>query len=604
MMLARIILTAVLLAISIPSRVMADIRLYFDRDNNTYNWVTTVNHSITGKGISFKSYFDGHSNLIKGGYNRWQESATTGFDSEISIVNRLAMIIDGRYTVNGLDKRRVKTTEMALGLSYQPIDALKISPSMRAADKKRSELETQLDEKGLGYGLKADLSPSKIKGIMVDGAISYNKVNLSNIPWQRGEGRFDAYTGFWRLDTVSVSLRGLEATKKYYSTGGNVEGIIKQIKQERLAVFSVNIDLPSNFRMKIDGGAHLSRYLYRQNQADNFAKTRRDNYGRGGNYRTSVFGRIGDIADISAIYLWSVTSEDFQGLELDQDTEKGELYLNGKVKLSRRDTLSIDIMLGVTSYSNPNVNMILDNRDQGTILINGRYSHRFSDHFLLGATGGANSFHQIYQSGARSANNNRNDTYLLSPYAEWDLHDNLAIKQSFDIQANYISFDFDRKVIATKNRIFRRATSRTDLVLRLSRRLSITQGYLYRYEDYGLLIWDDGWQQSVSWDRKRNGLETRLDYRPSGKIIITPYFFWEKTGDFHRSVDPGSDLLAPMEIRYLRDEQVKMFFEFETTFHWSGNRRFTAGFSHRLRKFMDRPKETNDYIKISMEYMF
>ncbi|MEE9555418.1 MAG: hypothetical protein V3W18_14115 [candidate division Zixibacteria bacterium] len=604
MIITRITFAAALLVFLIPSPGMADIRLYFDRDNNTYNWVTSVNHSVTGKGISFKSYFDGHSNLIRGGFNRWQESASTGFNSEISIVNRLALAIDGGYTVNGLDKRRVKTTEMALGISYQPINKIRIRPLMRASNKKRSELETQLDENGLGYGLSADLNPSRIKGIMMESSLSYNMVNLSNIPWQQGEGQFNASAGFWRFDTVSVSLNGMEATKKYYSTGGKVEGIIKQIKQERNATFVVNMNLPSKFRMKIDGGAHLSRYLYRQNQTDNFAKTRRDNYGRGGDYRTSIFGNLGGIAHVSAIYLWSVANEDFQGQELDQDTEKGELYLHGNVILSPRDSVSADVMFGVTSYSNPNISTILDNRDQKTILVNGRYSHRFSEHFLLGATGGANSFHQIYQSGARSANNSRNDTYIFSPYAKWKLYDNLSIRQSFDIQANYITFDFDRKKVATKNRIFRRATTRTDLVLNVSKKLKISQGYLYRYEDYGLLIWDDGWQQSVSWDRKRNGLETRLDYQPVKQIKITPYFFWEKTGDYHRTVDPGTDMLDPVEIRYLKDEQVKMFFEFETTFTWSSNRRIVAGFSHRLRKFMDRSKETNDYIKISMEYMF
>ena len=598
----NILIATLMIVPNLPA--LAEVRLYFDRDNSTYNWVTSVNHSMSGRGIRIKSYFDGQSNLIKGGFNRWQENATTGFDSEVTIRQRLALVIDGAYIVNGLDKRRVKTTEMALGLSFKPADMIRIRPILKAADKQRSELEAQLDERGTGYGIRGDLLRTRIKGISMNGDLSYERVNLSNIPWQSGEGHFNITTGYWRFDTLAVYLSGIEAAKKYYSTGGKVEEITRQIKQERNAVFLVNIDLPARFGLNIDGGAHLSRFLYRQNGQENLYRSQRDNYGRGGEYSVTLNGGLGDNARVSAAYSWSITNEDFQGLELDQDTEKGEIYFHGELAISPRDSISTDLMFGVTSYSNPNVSSILDNRDQKTILVNGRCSHRFSEYFLLGAAGGVNSFHQIYISGARSANNGRNDTYILSPYAEWRLFKYLSVGQSFDIQANYITFDFDRKKVATKNRIFRRATSRTDLTLRISERLSLKQGYLYRYEDYGLLIWDDGWQQSVSWDRRRNGLETRLDYRPFQQIRITPYFVWEKTGDYNRTIDSGSDLLDPVELRYLKDEQVKMFFELEVGFSWSYNRSLTAGFSHRLRKFMDRPREKNDYIKLSMEYMF
>lgn len=596
-----VVALSILVSLSISR---ADMKLYFDRDNSTYNWLTAINYTMSGNRNMFRSYFDGQSNLIKGGYNRWQESASTGFDSKVSIRDRLALVFDGDYTVNGLDKRRVRTTEMGLGFSFNPAPNIRISPTLKAANKKRSELETQLDEKGMGYGLAGEITPTVFRGISLDGAFSYDRVNLSNIPRQQGDGTFKATGGLWVVDTVSVALRATEASKKYYSPAGDSEEITRQIKQERNAVFVLKTRLPARLRLAIDGGAHLSRYLYRQNPTDTSIKTQRDNYGRGGDYLVSLSGKISDMIALSFGYQWSSTSEDFKGIELDLKTDKGELSFRGNAALSLRDTLTADLAFGVTSYSNPNIGSIMENRDQKTILVNGGYSHLFNRYFQLGVTGGAVSFHQIYVSGARSANNGRNDTYILTPYAVWNPAANLSARQSFDIQANYITFDFDRKKIATKNRIFRRATSRTELTLKISERMQLIQAYQYRYEDYGLLIWDDGWQQSVSWDRRRHGLETRLVYNPMGQLRLTPYFWWEKTGDYHRSVDPGSDLFDPLEIRYLKDEQVKMFFDLEVAFSWSQSRKLTADFSHRLRKFMERPRETNNYIKISMEYLF
>ncbi len=582
----------------------AGIRVDFDRDNNTYNWLTSFNHTMSKGANSIRSYFDGQSNLIKGSFNRWQENASAGFDSEVSIKNRLKFIASGEYTVNGLGRRRVRTSELAMGFSLRPAKFVELRPLVRVDNKKRSELETQLDEKGLGYGIEGRVLPAEFKGINLSTSLSYNKVSLSNIPRQESRGYFSASTRFTDSDTLSVSLRGLEATTKYYGPGGKVEDITKQIKQERQANSALSIALPAEFRLRVDGNAHLSRYLYRRSQFSDIPQSQRDNYGRGGGYEITLMGNIMDAARVSASYTWSTTSEDFQGLELDQDTDTGELSFHGKLILSARDTVSAYMVFGVASYANPNAGSARDDRDQKTIMVNGGYRHVFSKYFSAGLTGGANSFHQIYVSGARSANNGRNDTYILTPLLRWIPHGRLLITQSFDIQANYITFDFDRKKIATKNRIFRRATSRTEVKVVISERLTLTQGYLYRYEDYGQLIWDDGWQQAVSWDRRRNGLETRIFYEPISILRISPYFFWEKTSDYNHTVEPSLDLSDPLEIRYLKDEQVKMFFRFQITFNWSDRRNIMADFSHRLRKFMDRPRETNDYINISMEYLF
>lgn len=598
------VILATTAATGIPQLAGAGIRIDFDRDNNTYNWLTSFSHTAGRGSNSIRSYFDGRSNLIKGSFDRWQENASAGFNSEVSLRNRIKFISSGEYTVNGLDRRRVRTSALAMGFSLRPARSIEFRPMIRADNKRRSELETQLDEKGLGYGIEGRVFPTEFRGINLSTSLSYNKVSLSNIPRQEGKGDFNASASFADSDTLSVSLRGLEATTKYYGLGGKVEDITKQIKQERQAVFALSVALPAEFRLSFDGNAHLSRYLYRQSQFSDTPQSQRDNYGRGGGYEIKLIGNIMDAARLSIDYTWGKTNEDFQGRELDQRTDTGELSLHGKVILSPQDTISADMVFGVTSYINPNAGSDRDDRDQKTIMVNGGYSHVFTEYFSAELTGGANSFHQIYVSGVGSANNGRNDTYILTPLVRWVPHRGLFITQSFDIQANYITFDFDRKKIATKNRIFRRATSRTEVKAIISERLTFTQGFLYRYEDYGQLIWDDGWQQAVSWDRRRNGLETRILYQPINIIRISPYFFWEKTSDYDHSVDPSKELAVPLEIRELKDEQVKMFFQFQIIFNWSDRQNIMADFSHRLRRFMDRPKETNDYIKVSMEYMF
>ena len=580
-------------------------RIDFDRDNQTYNWLTGFNYSIYSSGFNFRTSFDGQSNLIKGGAKRWQENATTDFDSELSVFNSVSFLTSGEYTINGLDRRRVRTSELAMGLSVKPIKYLEIKPMVHADSKKRSELDARLDDQGVGYGFVADLLPYRYKGAYLDARISYDKTNLTNIPSETGVGYLNSTYKFRESDTVYVSVRGGETAKQYYGPGGTAESITKQIKQEREGDFIISMKLPADLRLKFDGNAYLTRYLYRGGIVDEGTSAQRDNSGHGEGYEISLSGSLEEMASGSINYRWSDASQDYQGLQLDQDTDTGEISFHGKLNMTANDTLSGDLVLGVASFSNPNKGLIQEDWDKKTILVNGRYAHNFGRFFTGGLSGAASSFHQIYVSGARSANNGRNDTYVLTPFTIWRPFLWLQVHHEFDIQANYITFDFDRKKVSTKNRIFRRASTRTQLFIGISDNLHLRQAYYYRYEDYGQLIWDDGWQQAVSWDRRRNGLETEFDYRLSGVIDFKPSFYWEKTGNYdHKREKINDPYEESIIIRTLGEEQVKMIFKAELIFKWNERRNFLINISHRLRKFNDRPRETNDYMRVSMEYLF
>jgi len=583
----------------------AGIRIDFDRHNQTYNWLTGFNYSIYGSRFNFRTSFDGQSNLIKGRINRWQENATTNFNSELSVFKEVSFLTSGEYTINGLDRRRVRSSELAMGLSVKPFKYIEIKPIVHADSKKRSELEAKLDDQGVGYGFIFDLLPYQYKGTYLDARISYDRTNLTNIPSETGIGYLNSTYKFRKSDTVYASVRGSETVKLFYGPGGSVESITKQIKQEREGDFIISVALPADLRLKFDGNAYLTRYLYRGELIDGATSAQRDNSGHGEGYEISLNGSLEGIASGSVNYRWSNASQDYQGFQLDQDTDTGEISFHGKLNITANDTLSGDLVLGVASFSNPNKGLTQEDWDKKTVLLNGKYTHIFSRFFTGGLSGAASSFHQIYVSGARSANNGRNDTYVLTPFIVWKPLLWLDVRHTFDIQANYITFDFDRKKVSTKNRIFRRASTRTQLSIRSSDNLHMRQVYYYRYEDYGQLIWDDGWQQAVSWDRRRNGLETEFDYDISGIISFRPFFSWEKTGNYdHR---PGKIVNSddePSVIRALSEEQVKMIFKAELIFRWNERRNFLINISHRLRKFNDRPRETNDYMRISMEYLF
>ncbi len=583
----------------------AGLQIDFDRDNQTYNWYTGFNYAIHDSGFKFRTSFDGRSNLIKGSVNRWQENATTDFQSDLAVFRNISFLTSGEYTINGLDRRRVRSSELAMGLAIRPLKYVEIKPMVHVDAKKRSELEAQLDDQGVGYGFSADLLPCRYGAVFTDARIIYDKINLTNIPSESGVGYLNSTYKLRESDTVYVSVRGEETVKQYYGPGGSAESITKQIKQEREGDFIVSTRLPAGLRLRFDSNAYLTRYLYRGGIISDVASGQKDNSGRGEGYELSLGGSLRETASGEVVYRWSNSSQDYQGRPLDQDTEVGEVSFHGILSLTERDNLSADLVLGVASFSNPNRELSQEDWDKKSIVMNGKYTHIFSRFFTGGISGGFSSFHQIYISGARSANNGYNDTYVLTPFVVWKPLRWLDVYQNFDIQANYITFDFDRKKISTKNRIFRRASTRTQLFIKISENLLMNQTYYYRYEDYGQLIWEDGWQQAVSWDRRRNGLETEFVYDIAGIVDFRPSFSWEKTGNYDHKpgkiVDPDEE---PLIIRTLSEEQVKMIYRAELVVKWNERRNILVNVSHRLRKFNYKPRETNDLMRISMEYLF
>jgi hypothetical protein len=586
------------------STLHAGARFNFNRSNQTYDWLTAVDYNIKRSDFKFTLTLDGESNLIKGVSKRWQENAVAGIASEKSLISGLAAITSARYDVSGLDKRRIRSADLSAGLSYRPTAPVEIRPMLKVERIKRSDLDKSRNDQGLGYSLGATVNPIGFSFARASGELSFVSGRLTNIPFNELRGIFNSAARIIDGDSLWLSLGGLEASKKYYGSLSDAENIVKQIKQERRADFGGSLTLPRKFVFRFDGNAQLSRYLYRYNLTDESAPPQRDNYGRGGGYKVIIQRRSWNLLNTVLGYAWNKSSQDYQGLLLDLDSEAGELSFRGTANLSNRDSLEADIVIGVTSYSNPNPESQQQDRDQQTLLINGRYSHVFSRYFTLGIAGGANSFHQIYISGEWSANNGRNDTYILSPYARWQPVEWLRLGQTFDIQANYITYDFDRKVHETRNRIFRRASSQTEFKLNPSSGLTLQQTFLYRFEDYGQLIWNEGWQQAVSWDRKKGGFETKLTYAPDRAFRFSPVFAWETTADYNYTVTLDSLDAEPQEIRYLADEQIKLLFGIELIFHWADARRLRFDISHRIREFKSHPREISDYVTLTLEYLF
>src|SRR4030067_1361476 len=192
---------AVLALFSLTYYSRADVRLDFNRSNLTYNWLTAINYNIKRDGFGFQSKFNGESNLVRGTANRWQENATARCMSEKSLFRKLDLVTSAQYGVSGLDRRRVRSSDLSSGISYRPFEPVEFRPMIRVERIKRSDPDKLRNDQGGGYGVDISLKPMTVALLNLAGDISFANSRLSNIPSNELRGTAHASADILGSDT-------------------------------------------------------------------------------------------------------------------------------------------------------------------------------------------------------------------------------------------------------------------------------------------------------------------------------------------------------------------------------------------------------------------
>ena len=270
------------------------------------------------------------------------------------------------------------------------------------------------------------------------------------------------------------------------------------------------------------------------------------------------------------------------------------------VKISRSDSLYLTTSVGVSSFYASPLSDQLNDRDILTFSSWGDYRHVFGPLFSMQVEGGFRNFHQVYISNRLSANNNHNQTYVLSPTLSWRPFFCLQIKQNYNIQANYIYYDYEKSKESTNNRLFRRASSNTNMSYAITPRVDLTFGYTYRYEDYGQLIWRDQWVQKPSWEQRTQTVGFSMAYRPAANISLSPEYSYQ----IRKSWNHFTDLVTLKRIRSLSDRYTQNTITVACRYFVSDQDYIRLSAARRVQKSTLSYKEISDYASVSINRTF
>jgi len=582
----------------------AQLRLDFSQDNRTYMWNTSLDCGREVKqGFSWGFFSSINSMLIKrsvfsNNRDRWQEHGKVNLNLDYTLTSRLKIGALFSQNINSLEKRKVTSSEYGITAEYN-ISGVRFVQIMGGKDINRRLEGGKRRDVGFNHSIEISHSPSLLSESVTHISFSQTSSQLSNIPLLERDFSIFFAKNFSEEDSLEFSYREGWSKKKFYSGDLTDSQINIQRRTQRVINLRSSTQVPFNIRVDFDFDFLSSGYKYSGEQAP-YLPGLTDNFSNSQNFSLKIKRQFFKKLSLGSFYKYLETDMDYADDEKDQKMKNGELGGNLQIKISEKDSLYLTTSIGVTSFYAPEVSAQFNDRDILTLFAWGEYLHVFSPIFSLRLEGGFRNFHQVYISNRLSANNNHNQTYLLSPTLIWRPHRNLDLKQNYNIQANYIYYDYEKTIESTKNRLFRRASSGTNINYRIFPGVSFLFGYIYRYEDYGQLIWRDQWVQKPSWERRTHTFNFSIKYAPTKSLAFFPEYTYEK----RRSWDHSTDLVTMKKMRTLSDKFYQNIISLSCKYFVDHRNYISLTGACRVQKSTLSSKETTNFASVSVSRIF
>jgi hypothetical protein len=250
------------------------------------------------------------------------------------------------------------------------------------------------------------------------------------------------------------------------------------------------------------------------------------------------------VASTSVLYEYTEGEENYGASSRDVEVRSGKVAVEASVRPFGGDSLGVHAELSATSYDPPDPRSTL-RRDVGFANVHASWLHVFAPRLSVTTGLGYRRTHQVYLHEVTGGNSSVNETYVLVPTVGWTAIEGVSLTIGFPISANYVTYDLDDRETSSRNAVFRRGALEAGVTTKVSERLTVVGEYRHRREDYGGLVWRDGWTERILWDRYTDRGTARFTYSPHRSWHITGGYSYEESWQWTHAAgedDPGIDL--------------------------------------------------------------
>ncbi|MBN2410423.1 hypothetical protein JXQ31_01950 [candidate division KSB1 bacterium] len=212
------------------------------------------------------------------------------------------------------------------------------------------------------------------------------------------------------------------------------------------------------------------------------------------------------------------------------------MFVSGlSANITNNDSLYSYFSISKFQYDTPDTNNF-DDRDE--LRINSRLIafHKFSPALNFEVQASVNFYHMVYIFGERSADNNWNRIFLLRPIIHYYPVEQFKLKQSFEVLANYVDYDFEDKSVLTKSFVFRKFSVDDSLQYGITPRTTLLFDYRLQLEENGQLSWEN-WTEKVLLSRRNQWLHLFVNYQPYQYFRVAPGYSYYIREEWHHNTN-------------------------------------------------------------------
>lgn len=576
-----------------------ELKLHFFQDNLTYTWQERFKYTkVFNPKTKLELKSKANSVLIKsskeGSYKkRWQENGEVDLRLTYKSSRRLSWGAFLSYDGSSLEGRDVYMQNLGVFADYKIFSKMKLSQSLGFKGIQRKFGGKRRPDEGYNHLFTLSFTP-EFFGSVFSFNFDQKTDEFKNIPKVKRRMILEYEKVLSSSDSLRFYFEKGWSKSKYYQ-GYTSERVNTQKRSESILKIASSKKIFLGFQIGAGYDFSKSQYHYTQEKDTIFDPFRiEDNILSFHNLYFNFGKEFLKRFFLQTMYEYQKGCEDYGDINKNQKMESGEINFELKMKLTSSDSLYLSGSFGVTSFFTPKGSANFSDRDILTKFGHTEYLHLFDPSFDLRVRLGFKNFHQIYISEKLSANNNYNETYILSPVLTFRPNKKTKLSQTYSIQANYITYDYETDTYSPKNKILRRASSTTQIDYSFSKRTDFEFSYVYRYEDYGQLFWRNQWTQRKSWERKTHRVNFGLIYKFTNYITFSPGYTYERKNEWDLT-----RIKKELDYWFYRN-----MFSISLDYLFKEKNYISFSWTHRFQEAINSTKDEQDFLSLSLDYLF
>ena len=469
----------------VPSTVDSNnTNIRFERNLNTYLWNFRADVAQRDDEMSVDVHDRYSSSLIRRDNSSLRDEHTLWLNTS----RRLSPLFSVKAEATSFilsDNQSLGVSNAAMhsglvGLSVQPLSYVSVTPMVGF----RFDRQQDREDNGWDYKLNSETDTLDVGGYETMASLRLNESNLSPRYFRNNGAQVHIQRSFIEGSLDSVRMKWSNNRWDFYVPADSFVqkefGVVSNIRSRVDETYNISNTLHYGIGKKLSAVVNTvaesrtidNAYRYKSLQQPTIIPyniTVQEQRLEGGidlDYRgeNNVSGSMGILVGerdekhiierIEGVNKDVQESRARQEQRLDNVARRTSLRASLAMPFTASDSVAFESSAGILRYDTPD-STNNDDRDELLITLAGHESHRWGDFFTSTLTAEATLSHVVYLFMERSANNNWNRIFRLSPELIFTPSSKFRMYTAFEVLANYTVFDFEAVVPSVKSYSYR-----------------------------------------------------------------------------------------------------------------------------------------------------